>query len=210
MKRNHVIMVIAATLVPLLSVLFSCDRLGQDLQSRSAKLSVSFIKGGELFTKAGLNVPDTSAFLLKITDQSGKVIYNGKYGDCPESLDVSPGSYNVRVVSSEFTKPAFDAPQFGDEQCVLDGQHERTAALHLTCEKVRVQLGREACPVAEDLAFREREDCDEHDRGVEHYQQQPYVALCKKSLHDLYPPFVNFLLVILQQACDTDDHEHHQ
>lgn len=119
MKRFFLFLVLAATLVLQLSILFSCNRLGEEYSSGKAILSISFIKGGEMFTKAGLNVPDTSAFLLKVTDKSGKIIYDGKYGDCPESLDVSPGSYNIRVVSSEFTKPAFDAPQFGDEQCVL-------------------------------------------------------------------------------------------
>ena len=102
-----------------LYLMSSCDRLGADFNSGNSRLCVSFVKGGELFTRAALNLPDTSAFLLKIKDAGGNVIYDGKYGDCPESLDVSPGSYNVRVVSSEFTKPAFDAPQFGDEQCVL-------------------------------------------------------------------------------------------
>jgi hypothetical protein len=101
----------------------SCSRLGDDCESLTSKLCVSFVRGGELFTRAGLNLPDTSAFLLKITDAGGKVIYSGNYGDCPESLEVSPGSYNVRLVSSEFNKPAFDAPQFGDEQCVLVPQN---------------------------------------------------------------------------------------
>lgn len=97
----------------------SCERFGMDSGSKVSRLCVSFVKGGELFTRAGLNLPDTSAFILRIADAGGNVIYNGNYGDCPESLDVSPGSYNVRVVSSEFKRPAFDAPQFGDEQCVL-------------------------------------------------------------------------------------------
>lgn len=102
-----------------LCVVSSCARLGVDSEPSVSRLCVAFVKGGELFTRVGLNIPDTSAFLLRITDAGGNVVYNGNYGDCPESLDVSPGSYNVRVLSSEFNKPAFDSPQFGDEQCVL-------------------------------------------------------------------------------------------
>ena len=102
-----------------LSLISSCQRLGADSRPYTSRLSISFIKGAELFTRAGLNLPDTSAFLLSITDAGGNVIYNGNYGDCPESLDVPPGSYNIRVVSSEFSKPAFETPQFGDEQCVF-------------------------------------------------------------------------------------------
>lgn len=119
MKRKWDFLTLAAFFFLLYFPLSSCDRLGSDAGSGMSKLHVSFVKGVELFTKAGLNLPDTSAFLLNITDASGKIIYNGAYGDCPESVDVSPGSYTVRVVSTEFDKPAFDAPQFGDQQCVL-------------------------------------------------------------------------------------------
>lgn len=119
MKRKWDFLTLAVIFLIPLFLMSSCDRLGVESGSRISKLNVSFVKGGELFTRAGLNLPDTSAFLLKITDAAGNIIYNGNYGDCPESLDVSPGSYNVRVVSSDFKKPAFDSPQFGDEQCVL-------------------------------------------------------------------------------------------
>lgn len=117
MKRSQTFLLFSVVFIALLLIASSCERLGAN--SCNSKLYISFVKGGELFTKAGLNLPDTSAFLLKITDSSGKIIYNGQYGDCPESVDVSPGSYNVRVVSAEFSRPSFDSPQFGDEQCVL-------------------------------------------------------------------------------------------
>lgn len=119
MKLKWDFLTLAVNFVVLLYLVSSCDRIGADLDSGNSRLCVSFVKGAELFTRAGLNLPDTSAFLLMIKDAGGNVIYNGNYGDCPESLNVSPGSYNVRIVSSEFNKPAFDAPQFGDEQCVL-------------------------------------------------------------------------------------------
>lgn len=117
MKRNSCILVVAALLAACLSA--SCDRLGESESSGLGRLEVSFIKGGELFTKAFLNLPDTSDFLLTVSDATGRLLYDGRYGDCPESIDVISGTYNVRVISSEFSRPAFDAPQFGDEQCVV-------------------------------------------------------------------------------------------
>ena len=54
----------------------------------------------------------------------------------------------------------------GYEKGVLDGKHKGTASLHVTGEQVGIQSGREAGPVSEDLAFCEREDCDEHDRRI--------------------------------------------
>lgn len=105
-------------MVFLTAILYSCDRLGEKVAGRTGRLKVSFIEGAEKLTKAYLNLPDTSEFLLKITDGTGAVIYDGKFGDCPEVMEVNPGSYNIRVISSEFFKPSFDAPQFGDEQCV--------------------------------------------------------------------------------------------
>jgi hypothetical protein len=46
-------------------------------------------------------------------------MYEGAFGDSPETLSLKPGSYTVSIVSEEFRKPAFSAPQFGDEQCVV-------------------------------------------------------------------------------------------
>ena len=63
-------------------------------------------------------LPDTGEFVLTITDSKGGQIYSGRYGACPEVLEVPPGNYNVKAVSHEFEKPAFSSPQFGDEQCV--------------------------------------------------------------------------------------------
>ena len=115
MKRKNIIFIVAAVLV---IAAVSCDRLGEEGLSSNGRLNIAFVKGGELLTRAYLNLPDTSDFLLTVSDGSGTVLYDGKYGACPESMEVSPGSYNIRIVSSVFSKPAFDAPQFGDEQCV--------------------------------------------------------------------------------------------
>jgi hypothetical protein len=65
------------------------------------------------------SLPDTSDFLLNIKDASGRVVYDGSFGACPEKLDVAAGSYTIKAVSSEFVKPAFSSPQYGGEVCVI-------------------------------------------------------------------------------------------
>ena len=103
----------------LLSVTGSCDRLGEKSGSSYGELCVSFDDQSVLVTRSYPNLPDTSEFLLTIKDSKGGIIYDGMYGDCPESLDLPSGSYVVRALSSSFDKPSFNAPQYGDEQCVV-------------------------------------------------------------------------------------------
>lgn len=93
--------------------------LPDDENEIKGHLRISFEDGVRVLTKAGEFVPDTSDFLLSITDASGKVVYDGRFGDCPESMEVSAGSYMVKALSSEFSKPAFSVPQYGDEVCVI-------------------------------------------------------------------------------------------
>lgn len=65
------------------------------------------------------DLPDTNDFILDVRNESGESIYSGYYGDSPESLSVPPGSYTITVKSSEFDRPKFSCPQYGDEQCVV-------------------------------------------------------------------------------------------
>lgn len=62
---------------------------------------------------------DTNSFLLSVTAADGTSVYSGKYGDSPEKFSLTAGSYVVKVVSCELSKPAFASPQYGDEQCVV-------------------------------------------------------------------------------------------
>ena len=96
----------------------SCSLLGDD-DSAVGVLRLSFEESAAFSTKAMESIPDTSDFLINITDASGKVVFNGKFGDCPEKMEVSAGSYTVAVRSEEFDKPAFSKPQYGDEVCVI-------------------------------------------------------------------------------------------
>ena len=83
------------------------------------ELRISFAGKGDVVSRSGESLPDTSGFKLKVSGTDGKVIYDGLYGACPEALEVAAGNYVVSVVSGEFTKPAFASPQSGDEQCVV-------------------------------------------------------------------------------------------
>ena len=99
----------------------SCDIPGSSDAGKMGELRIAFAPNQESLTRSGLNIPDTSDFLLTIVDGTGKIVYDGKYGDSPESVTVGSGSCYVTVISEEFEKPAFSAPQFGDEQCVVVG-----------------------------------------------------------------------------------------
>ena len=109
----------ACLLFIVLSVTGSCDRIGKDVQGVSGQLCVMFDGHQVRSTKARLDLPDTSDFILSIVSAAGKTVYEGPYGSCPEVLNVDAGSYTVNVVSEQFARPAFDSPQFGDEQCVV-------------------------------------------------------------------------------------------
>lgn len=101
--------------LPLLAALTACEDFG--LSAVQGELTWTLDK--EAFTKASAEIPDTNDFLLTVSDAKGKVLYEGTYGDSPASLQVDPGSYTLRIVSVPFTAPAFDRPQYGDEQVVV-------------------------------------------------------------------------------------------
>lgn len=104
-------------LIMILPLLAACGKIGGksegELRISFADASVSGI------TRTGQEIPDTSDFILSVTGSEGDVIYEGPYGESPESMMLKAGSYVVKAVSCEFRKPAFSSPQFGDEQCVV-------------------------------------------------------------------------------------------
>ena len=106
-----------AAALALLSI-SSCGRLGEDSFSGTGSLSVYLADGSGHITKAYPDLPDTCDFHLSISSSKGERIYDGPYGECRETLDVPSGNYVISIRSSEFSKPAFNSPQFGDEQCV--------------------------------------------------------------------------------------------
>lgn len=112
-------------------MLTSCELFSPQTDGRG-ELRIAFGSVSDPYTRSSEEVPDTSDFMLNVTDSKGKLIFSGKYGDCPETLPVEAGSYVIRALSCEFEVPAFSAPQYGDEQCVIvpDGG---VADVRLTC-----------------------------------------------------------------------------
>ena len=102
----------------LLMSLYSCNLLGES-SDKDGALRVSFAPGQEILTRSGIEIPDTSDFILTVKNSKGTVMYEGPFGDSPEAMSLKPGSYTVSIISEEFRKPAFSSPQFGDEQCVV-------------------------------------------------------------------------------------------
>ena len=96
----------------------SCQMLGMpDVTSEKGELRISF--NDEVLTRVVEEMPDTSDFLLTVSGPDGQTIYDGVYGDSPESIMVDAGSYTIYVRSCEFSRPAFATPQYGDRQCVV-------------------------------------------------------------------------------------------
>jgi len=100
----------------LLQSVMSCGRLAE---RGEGELRISFTGYETDVTRSDIELPDTSDFVLSVSDSEGNIIYEGPYGDSPESMSLKAGSYVVKAVSVQFEKPKFSAPQFGDEQCVL-------------------------------------------------------------------------------------------
>lgn len=126
----------AALLAVLLSLVLpqSCDHFGQDEDIRGG-LVFHFADNFGSPTKSARTLPDTSDFLLKVTGEDGKSVYDGLFGDSPETLFVEPGTYTVSVRSGKFKGPAFNSPLFGDDEVVVvpsKGIEEVT----LTCSQV--------------------------------------------------------------------------
>lgn len=109
----------------------SCQMLGMpEPADEKGELRISF--SDSAVTRVVEEIPDTSDFLLTVSSSDGTKVYDGKYGDSPESIMVDAGSYTIYVRSSDFRKPEFSAPQYGDEQCVVVASGG-VADVKLTC-----------------------------------------------------------------------------
>lgn len=135
----------ACLLFLLLSLTGSCDRMGEPDAGSSGRLCVSFDYNVVEQTRSRTEIPDTSDFMLVVRDSGGKVYYEGLYGDCPESMELPAGSYVVKALSGTFDRPAFDAPQFGDEQCVVVPAGGR-AGVRLKCVQMNAGVRLEVSP----------------------------------------------------------------
>ena len=104
-------------LLPLVAALGACDDFG--LSPGGQGELRWFIEGAGPSTRASAEIPDTNDFVLKVTDAQGKILYEGAYGNSPESLLVDAGSYTLSIRSIDFTTPGFSRPLYGDEQVVM-------------------------------------------------------------------------------------------
>lgn len=84
------------------------------------ELHLSFSDASYMQTRQGAeNMPDTNSFILSVKDSGGDIVYEGAYGDSPETMSLTAGSYTVSAVSREFKSPQFSSPQYGDKQVVV-------------------------------------------------------------------------------------------
>lgn len=110
--------IIAAAAAAISLIFSSCEILTPP--DAPGELHLSFSDASYLQTRQDTeNMPDTNSFILSVKDSHGDVIYQGAYGDSPESMSLKSGSYTVSAVSSEFKTPKFSSPQFGDRQVVV-------------------------------------------------------------------------------------------
>ena len=125
-------------LLPLVAVLGACDDFGEKAGQGELKWIIES-EGPQ--TRASAEIPDTNDFILKVTDAAGKVLYEGSYGDSPESLLVDAGSYTVAIKSIEFTTPGFSRPVYGDEQVVIVKANDSvTVRLNCVLQNAGIQL----------------------------------------------------------------------
>ena len=119
--------------------LISCENLLGP--APDGELRLRFTRDLSAMTRSAEEIPDTNDFILSVTDSKGKSVYSGKYGDSPESLLVTPGSYTVSVRSADFSKPAFSAPVYGDEQVVVvSSSNVSEVTLNCTLQNCGVRL----------------------------------------------------------------------
>ena len=136
-------------LLPLVAALGACDDFG--LRS-GGQGELRWIIGdsGSGTRASAAEIPDTNDFILKVSDAGGRILYEGAYGDSPESLLVDAGSYTVAVHSIEFTAPGFSRPVYGQEKCFFE-----------TTGKISPHFN-ESCPVPRTV----RLDCVLENAGV--------------------------------------------
>lgn len=90
-------------------------------------------------TRVSLSLPDTNDFILSVISSDGKTVYEGHYGERPRVIKVPSGTYDVSLVSVDFSEPQFDMPQFGDSQSVVLSSNE-TLAVSFRCTQLNAGI----------------------------------------------------------------------
>ena len=124
MKKLKVLRFAAAVISGAMGACACEGTLGTPKESGEIEIAFST---ESLLTRAEISPSDTNSFTLKVTDSKGQSLYDGKYGDSPASIFVSPGKYTVTAYSREFKAPAFSDPQYGDTQQITVKSGEKVA-----------------------------------------------------------------------------------
>ena len=110
----------------------ACDYFFPEEEGR---MTVYFSRDSYLATRSSDAVPDTNYFILSVTSANGIVVYEGLYGSAPQPILASPGTYNVKVSSSDNDSPAYSNPIYGDEQTVVVESGKETVT-RLFCQQI--------------------------------------------------------------------------
>lgn len=91
----------------------------------------------DLMSAYGTDMPstDTSAYYLEMVSDNGNVIYSGSYGDRPDVFEVSPGKYDLKVLSTDKYMPAYSTPVLGDYQSV-EISHGEELSVSFLCRQL--------------------------------------------------------------------------
>lgn len=127
-------------LMPLMILLGACDDFGP-ASGPDGLGQLLWSLDHAVLTKSAEEMPDTNDFILTVRDAAGNTLYQGAYGDSPQSLDVKEGYYTVGIVSEHFSSPAFSKPQYGDEQVVrVPAGQSVTVKLRCTLQNAGIRL----------------------------------------------------------------------
>ena len=110
----------------------SCDYF---FPLEEGSVTVFFSRDSYLATKASDDIPDTNSFMLSVTSSKGQTVYEGLYGEAPQPIMASPGTYSVKVSSSDNDAPAFSNPVYGDEQTAVVESGKETVT-RLFCQQL--------------------------------------------------------------------------
>ena len=124
----------------LLLAVTACDDFSL-LDAPGAKGTLRWALESAPSVKSAEALPDTNDYILTVRDASGKTLYEGAWGDSPQALEVDEGNYTVGIVSIPFPEPAFDSPQYGDEQVVqVPAGQNVTVRLNCTLQNAGIRL----------------------------------------------------------------------
>lgn len=122
----------------------ACSDLISPSSEKEGAIFVEFnnnapIRPGTILPESKAPIPESDKFILTVSASDGKVIWTGLFGDSPETIITSPGTYTVTAMSCEFSAPLYDRPQYGDTKVVsvISGQ---TASVLLECAQLNCGL----------------------------------------------------------------------